>query len=88
VSGTKLRKWLSEAARCRLNSAAGGAAILREYYAGLEDADRVEVSSPDTRHDELICFDQGEVKCRHLCVPKNAMAAKVRTRRLHVHLPA
>ena len=44
VSGTKLRKWLSEGAEVPAEfSRPEVLAILRDYYAGLEDADRVEV---------------------------------------------
>ena len=44
VSGTKLRKWLSEGSPVPAEfSRPEVLAILREYYAGLEDADRVEV---------------------------------------------
>jgi len=44
VSGTKLRKWLSEGAEGPAEfSRPEVLAILRDYYAGLEDADRVEV---------------------------------------------
>jgi len=44
VSGTKLRKWLSEGSPVPAEfSRPEVLAILRDYYAGLEDADRVEV---------------------------------------------
>ena len=44
VSGTKLRKWLSEGSAVPAEfSRPEVLAILREYYAGIEDADRVEV---------------------------------------------
>ena len=44
VSGTKLRKWLSEGSPVPAEfSRPEVLTILREYYAGLEDADRVEV---------------------------------------------
>ena len=44
VSGTKLRKWLSEGAEVPAEfSRPEVLEILREYYAGLGDADRVEV---------------------------------------------
>ena len=44
VSGTKLRKWLSEGSPVPAEfSRPEVLAILREYYAGIEDADRVEV---------------------------------------------
>ncbi len=44
VSGTKLRKWLSEAAEVPAEfSRPEVLAILRDYYAGIDAADRVEV---------------------------------------------
>ena len=44
VSGTKLRKWLSEGSPVPAEfSRPEVLAILREYYASLEDADRIEV---------------------------------------------
>ncbi len=44
VSGTKLRKWLSEASDVPAEfSRPEVLAILREYYAGIDSADRVEV---------------------------------------------
>ena len=44
VSGTKLRKWLSEGSPVPAEfSRPEVLAILREYYAGLKDSDRVEV---------------------------------------------
>ena len=44
VSGTKLRKWLSEGSRCRRSSAARKCStILRAYYASLEAHEKVEV---------------------------------------------
>jgi sulfate adenylyltransferase len=44
VSGTKLRKWLSEGSPVPAEfSRPEVLAVLREYYAGLEAAERVEV---------------------------------------------